>query len=258
MRGHTSLDRAALARSARAAWQSSFRRLDDWQDPELTTGARVSVHGIGAFNLRAHCDDLYHVLPAREAMVVAAIKARLRPGDIFVDAGANIGFFTVLASRLVGTTGKIIAIEMMPDTATRLRDHIELNKLRNVNVIEHALDETSGRTIIATVPEGQFGQASIVMDDLRKTLRQVSVTTRTLDDILAGSEGPIAILKIDIEGAEIGAIQGARHVLSRTNAVIFEQLGEQWEAGRLLSNAGFILSQLDGNNWLAERTKAIP
>lgn len=252
MEGITAADRKILSRSARAGVLNSLRNLDEWQDPDLLGDVRVRVHDIGDFAVRAHTDDLYHVLPAREANVVQAIRERLGPAMTFVDAGANIGFFTVLGSRLVGPWGQVIAIEMMPDTADLLRRHVALNELPNVIVSEHALAERSGMTITATVPDRKFGQATI-MAAANSADRQASVVSRTLDDILADVPGPIDVMKMDLEGAELQALEGANGSLSRIKAIIFEQLGGNTDVSVFLAARGYLLTQLDGNNILAER-----
>src|SRR5689334_3802567 len=63
-----------------------------------------------------------------------AIRRLLGPGDLFVDIGANIGYFSVLAARSVGAEGRVIAIEPAPPTVAKLRDNLDLNGLSNVEV----------------------------------------------------------------------------------------------------------------------------
>jgi FkbM family methyltransferase len=249
--GACEADSKILGRSARHGIKRGLKALDVWQNPELTADAVVRVPGIGEFEARAHSDDLYHVLPSREAAVVAELRKQLQPGSRFVDAGANIGFFTVLAARLVGPTGEVTAIEMMPDTAGRLRSHLAMNRLTNVVVHEYALSNRSGDEVVATVPEGEFGRATItkVSDGQRK----VTVVTRTLDELLADTTAPIDLIKMDLEGAETLALEGATKVLERTTSVIFEQLGAARSAGNFLERAGFRLRLLDASNVLAQR-----
>ena len=212
--GISDADKAYLREASRSGWRTAFQALDEWQDPVLLNDARVVVHSVGEFALRAYSDDLYHVLPAREGAVLAQIRQCLKPGDTFVDAGANIGFYTVVAAKLVGPTGKVLAIEMMPDTAARLREHIRMNDLANVEVIEFALSDRSGETITATVPEGNVGQASIMAEGDTLKARRVGVQTCTLDDILGSINERIALMKMDLEGAETVALKGARPIRS--------------------------------------------
>lgn len=249
--GASDADRTTIRKSARHGIARALKGLDEWQDPQLIADAVVRVPTIGEFEIRARTDDLFHVLPSREAAVVAAVKERLRPGSTFVDAGANIGFFTVLAARLVGQAGRVVAIEMMPDTVSRLRAHLALNRLTNVVVLDHALSNSSGEKVVATVPEGKYGRATITRTGDGE--RKVTVVTGTLDELLADTSAPIDLIKMDLEGAETPALEGASKVLERTNAVIFEQLEGARSAGEILERAGFRLRMLDGSNVLAQR-----
>lgn len=250
MRGETIDDQRILRRSARAALLNSLRQAGEWQDPQLLGDASVAVAGIGRFTLRAESDDLYHVLPAREPAVLAAIRTTLKVGDLFIDAGANIGVFTVLAGNIVGAGGRVVAIEMIPATAKLLRHHIALNALGNVSVIERALSDRAGEQITASIPDGRFGQASIVGNP-RGT--SVTVETTTLDAALDDFAGPIALIKLDLEGAEAKACAGAIATLHRTRAVIFEELGNDRKVVELLNGLGFVIRNLDQHNFIAEK-----
>lgn len=252
MRGETERDRQILARSARAGPLRSLRHLNVWQDPVLIDSANIAVADVGRFALRPFCDDLYHVLPTREPEVLAAIRETLREGDTFIDAGANIGFYSVIGANQVGPTGRVMAVEMMPDTVERLRMTLEMNGVSDrVSVLPFALSEHSGGEVIASVTAGKFGQASIV-NEASPDARRTPVYAQALDD-LSGPETVIRLIKLDLEGGELGALKGARKTLERTNAVIFEQLGRDGDVGRFLEASGFTLRTLDPNNWIAER-----
>ena len=251
VRGVTLADAAVIQRSVRAGVRSAGADLDRWRDPVLIADATVRLAGIGDFAIRGQTDDLFAILPSRERAVVAAFRTHLKTGSTFIDAGANIGFFTILAARLVGAGGRVIAIEMMPDTAALLRANVERNGLGNVTIVEGALSNRSGEEVVASMPEDQFARASIAQG-LTVDRRQIRVRTKTLDDLLVGIAGNIDLIKMDLEGAEPMAIEGAGDVLARTRAVIFEQL-EGGAARRLLEHRGFALRMLDATNVLAER-----
>lgn len=257
VRGSTWRDQLVVLQSALAAPVISVRNLLQWQDPCLLRDAAVEVRGIGRFLLRGRSDDLWHVLPWREKALLAEIERRLKPGDVFIDAGANIGVYTVLASRLVGPSGRVIAVEMMPDTADCLEKHIRINGLGNVTVIRNALSDTSGRIVTATVQVGKFGQATIAEDSERYGLgTRIEVTSITLDEIADGV-ADIALMKMDLEGAELPALRGGAEVMATLQAVIYESWGskrsDDYSVDGLLRESGFRLVQIDGNNWLACR-----
>lgn len=252
VRGASWADRIRLTGSALAAPWLALHELGSWQDPILLFDTAVRVPGIGRFQLRRRTDDLWHVVPWREQAIVDLLRARLGPGMTFVDAGANIGVYSVLASQLVGHAGKVIAIEMMPPTAALLRRHIELNDCHNVDVVENALAEESGLTIMATIEGGKAGQASIVRND-RTDAERVHVTTTTLDTICESVER-IDVMKMDLEGAEDLALQGAERSLEKTITIIFEAVhGGTSATAERLTQAGFKVRPLSRKDWIAER-----
>ena len=254
VRGTTWRDQRSLLRAAAAAPVLAWDSLLEWQDPILLDDADVRVAGVGRFQLRKRCDDLYHVLPAREPGVLASIAA-LQPGDTFVDAGANIGFYTVLAAQRVGPKGRVVCVEMMPDTADRLETHVRLNALDNVTIVRAALSDVAGETVRAVVTTGKFGQASIAKAS-EAGGSSVDVQTATLD-FVAKELPHVTLLKMDLEGAELPALRGGGELLQRTAAVVYESWGaqraEENQVDALLLAAGFQLTRLDGNNWIARR-----
>lgn len=257
IRGQSPRDVWVLAASAIAAPVVSFRNLLGWQDPMLLWDANVFVPGYGKFSLRARTDDLWHVLPWREQAIANLLRRSLEPGDVFIDAGANIGIYTILAARLVGSEGHVLSVEMMPDTADRLESHIRMNELKNIAVVRRALSDTPGQVVRATVQEGKYGQATIANASSRYGLgREVEVETTTLDALTSGVN-QVRLMKIDVEGAELKALHGASQLLQKLQAVVYESWG--WKRGAadpvddLLKRARFSIRQMDGNNWIAER-----
>lgn len=259
VRGVEWQDQLVLILSALASPVLALYKPMSWQDPILLQDAHVFVPGYGRFFLRKHCDDLWHVLPHREQAIVAYIKTHLGVGDVFIDAGANIGIYTVMASKIVGSTGRVLAVEMMPDTADRLARHVEINGLENVLVIRKALGDEPNRTVVATVEKGKFGQASTLEKPDAGAVSTVHVDTATLDDI-SRSLASVRLLKMDLEGAEVSALQGGMELLSRLDFLVYEDWGAVRRVddpvAELLVEAGFVLSQLDGNNSVAERVQA--
>ena len=246
--GVSSRDQLVLLASAIASPLTSLRRPGQWQDPVLLWDVAVRVAGIGNFLLRHHTDDLWHVVPSRERTVLSTIRGCLKRGDVFVDGGANVGVYTILAGQLVGDEGRVIAVEMMPETARILKTHISINYLGNVTIVERALSDTAGKEVIACLPTGQYGQASIASGIIEGDA-EVRVVTTTLSDVLADIEH-VTLMKMDLEGAEELALRGAGDALDRVRAVIFEDWGES-RLSEIFRNKGFSVERLDGNNCLA-------
>jgi FkbM family methyltransferase len=246
--GADEASRSILKKAVRKSVFTVWRDLDSWQFPMVEQNCTVLSEGAGRFLVRAWTDDLFHVLPGQEPAVETAIRSALRPGDVFVDAGANIGYYTIIAAKIVGPKGRVLACEMMPLTADILRAHVEMNAADNVTVIEGALAEVEGETLMASHPDGKFGQASIARGDQGSG---VAVRTRRLEVIL--EEVPmVRIMKMDLEGAELGALRGLGAAISKVKAIVIENRGDP-EVLRFLADQGFELSRIDGNNVIAQQ-----
>ena len=140
----------------------------------------------------------------------------LRPGDLAVDAGANIGFFTILMSKLVGAAGSVIAIE--PDTRNiaMLRKNLDINECRNVEVIMDPLSCGPGNRV-AFVREKENGQSYVghEVGDCGDLLR-----TTSLDVLL--DDRACRLLKMDIEGSEYEALLGLEDYTDRIPIIVSE------------------------------------
>jgi FkbM family methyltransferase len=117
-------------------------------------------------------------------------------------------------------------------------------------VVEAALADSDGKQLVASVPRGRFGQASIAFPAAIESGR-IPVTSTTLDKVLSTYDD-IALMKMDIEGAEELAIAGASNTLGRIRAIIFEDWGDS-RLSRRLQAEGFTIERLDGNNSLARK-----
>lgn len=252
VRGVTWNDKWSLYKSAMAAPILAFDNLLVWQDPILLTDINASIKNIGKFHLRKKSDDLYHVTPWREKAVFNKICELLKEGDVFIDAGANIGFFSILASRLVGVHGRVLSVEMIPDTADQLESHVQLNNLSNVTIIRNALSDVCNKSLIAMVEPGRFGRASVSV--VHKEALQILVLTTTLDEISRGLE-TVKLLKMDIEGSEYQALLGGESLLKRTENIIYEKwhsdVNSQDLVSQFLVKNCFTTIKIDGSNYLA-------
>lgn len=246
--GESAEDQAVLKRAIRRSFVTVWRNLDDWQFPMVDEDCYVISKGVGKFHIRAHTDDLFHVLPRQEPAVEEVIRETLRSGDVFVDAGANIGYYSILASNLVGSEGQVIACEMIPETLEKLRYHVDINKADNVTVIEGALADIEGQTLQAYVPDGKFGQASIAR---YVSGRNTAVKTKVLEKIL-GEVKLVHMMKMDLEGAELGALKGLGAATSKVQRVVFENQDDP-KVFYFLDSLGFVVKRVDGRNALASR-----
>jgi FkbM family methyltransferase len=138
------------------------------------------------------------------------LRELLRPGDVFVDAGANFGYFTILASRLVGPTGQVIAFEPTPSTVRRLKRNLELNGASNVTLHECAITETPGTVRISAISALNSGANTILqMEQARESW---DVPAVRLEDVIRAGQA-IRVMKVDVEGAEVLLVRGFREHL---------------------------------------------
>jgi FkbM family methyltransferase len=141
----------------------------------------------------------------------AIIGAQLRPGDIACDIGANKGSFIYWLSRWVGH-GRVVAFEPQPDLARRLAAVCRATGLDNVTVEAKAVFSHSGRQELF-LPAGHQPGASLARTAGEgESFTTLSVPLVSLDDYFEAVDR-ISLLKIDVEGAELGVFQGAERIL---------------------------------------------
>lgn len=251
--GVSPADQQVLIKSFWAALPKLAAEPGKWREPQLIDDAKVAVRDGFRFFIRARTDDLGHIRQKTHKNLINSLLHHLPPGGIAVDAGANIGIFTANFARRVGSQGRVIAIEMMPETARSLRQTLDLNELRNVELVEMALSDEAGQDLMIGMPDGShFGQASIIRH-LEGGGHHISVRTTTLDEITSGIER-VNVLKMDLEGAELLALGGARRTLKITDAILYEQSDHDECIDLIFKQNGFHIRRIDGLNKLAEKS----
>ena len=154
-----------------------------------------------------------------EPETVRAFAALLDAGMTVLDVGANVGLFTLVAARRVGPTGSVHAFEPTPELAEHIHRNLELNGLENVAVNPIAVSDTSGHATLHLVEAGDPGENSIVNPS--PGALTLEVATVTLDNYIAEHNiGRVDVIKIDIEGAEMPALLGARELLSHDESPV--------------------------------------
>lgn len=135
----------------------------------------------------------------------------LRPGDTFVDVGANIGLMTILAARVVGSKGKVLAFEPNSTTRDMLKFNVALDGLANVEVLPYAVGSRTEHATIYEDPGANRGRASLIRPEGVTSGMDIEVVR--LDDILP-KQGNVRLVKMDIEGYELEALKGMEALLS--------------------------------------------
>jgi FkbM family methyltransferase len=149
-----------------------------------------------------------------------AFRSAVRPGDVVLDAGANVGSYTLLFAIWAGAAGRVFAFEPAPDAREGLRQHLELNGLAGrVEIVPVALSSTVG-----SVPfhiDGASGANAIAAASDRSAARAIEVETTTIDAFCEEHRLCPDVVKIDVEGAELDVIRGARRALTRAGVHAF-------------------------------------
>lgn len=145
-----------------------------------------------------------------QRQITVFIAGYLSDGDVFVDAGANIGYFSVYAGLRVGSSGKVHAVEPDEKNASLLTANLELNGLSNFTVHPTAVSDTTGE---ATLFRGKSnaGAHSLLQKGSLAAGPKVPVTT--LDNLLRKERTP-KLIKIDVQGAELNVLNGMKDLLS--------------------------------------------
>jgi FkbM family methyltransferase len=156
---------------------------------------------------------------AFEADELNLMLGLLRPGDVMIDVGANVGIFTLAAARAVGESGVVHAFEPVTANYDRLMENVELNGFRNVRLNRAAAGDVAGATTLGIDPdmERSSGRTMSGYYTVGLTGRQASAPMVRLDDCVAvsPSEQPVRMVKMDVEGFEPRALAGMRTLLDR-------------------------------------------
>lgn len=135
-------------------------------------------------------------------------------GSVVFDLGAHVGFYTLLASTLVGSKGRVFTFEPMPKNLFYLKEHLRLNRMTNVTVIEAAVSDCSGVTY--------FEEGSSTFEGHISSQGTLQVKTVSLDELIARGEiSTPDYIKMDVEGAEMQVFSGAKSLLANARPTIF-------------------------------------
>jgi FkbM family methyltransferase len=186
-----------------------------------------------------------------EPNVQDTLASVLHTGDVVYDVGANVGFFTMLCARLVGTEGRVYAFEPMPANAAALRHNVALNGFENVEVVEAAASDANGTATLLVSRwsafhrlEGEGFRSPSWQDETT-----LEVATVRLDEF-AGGDGvrPPNLVKMDVEGAEPEVIRGLERLLTgdAKPLVLCELHGGNRKYVKLLASMGYTVRSVDG------------
>jgi FkbM family methyltransferase len=227
-----------------------LRRLVNKTAAPLRSGQRTIAHGVGAgLQFNAGGGNPGYVLGTTEPDLQQRLSELLRPGAVFYDVGANVGFFSAIAARLVGREGRLVAIEPSPPTAERLRRNMELNGFDHVTVVEAAASARPGRAAFSVQPLHRSAGSRLSAISRPPHASETTVETVTIDQLIDDGMPPPDVIKLDIEGAEVDALAGMVTTLRRARpTVLCETHGTADKVIALLEAAGYEISFAEGED----------
>jgi FkbM family methyltransferase len=189
-----------------------------------------------------------------EANVTAWMQGILKPGQVFVDVGANIGYFTLLAAQCVGPKGRVVAVEAHPRLAGLLRRNVVMNNMHPYVTTWHRAAWSEATTLkfhlrahyTGNSSAGSLGPVGLAYFDDQEEI--VEVEAVSLDELLADCPH-VDVMKVDVEGSEVHAFTGLARTLAANPGItiIFE-----WSPSQLAAvgdTAGALIDLLEGHGF---------
>jgi FkbM family methyltransferase len=213
-----------------------------------------------------------YVTGESEGPVQRAIARTLQPGGVFYDIGANIGFFSLIAARLVGEAGSVYAFEPYSPNATTARENAALNGLTNFRLFEVAVGRNSrSDELLITSWDGGAALSTSTARPTGFTQRK-SVQVVALDDFIEDERlRHPDFVKIDVEGVELEVLQGMSKTIAHCRPILLYEIDDgdsdkfrrRWEeVDEMVLRFGYDICHLEnaypGLNWNVGHSLAIP
>ncbi len=187
-----------------------FRAIRDTIRVKTLYGFDIMVHG----NEDAIIERSVYYTGTYEKGTIHLLQQLLAKGDVFVDAGANIGLMSFVAAQAVGSSGHVHAFEPSPEMYARFKENMLLNGFENITVYPVALAAEAGEALLYPDNAHNPGASSLINN--QGHVKPIAVKKQTLDEYTIHS--PVVVLKVDVEGYEMEVLKGAEQLLSRNDA----------------------------------------
>lgn len=152
-----------------------------------------------------------------ELEIQRCLLRHLRNGRVFYDVGANAGFFSLLGAKCVGDAGKVYSFEPLPENASALRANCEVNNLANCFVVEAAVSDRTGESIL--IHQESLSDARLSENETGPE-GAITVATTSLDEFAKTHDTP-SFIKVDVEGGEASVLEGCLGLMRSSNPPTF-------------------------------------
>ena len=232
-----------------------------------------TVEGGEAAGLRLHLpQNREYIFGTSEVAVQETLGRYLRPGGVFYDVGANVGFFTLIAARMVGPEGRAYAFDPVAENIETVQKNALLNGFGNVRAFEVAAGRSAGvaEFLMTHWDGGGTLSSSAVRPTEPQSRRSVQVVT--LDDLIASQhlERP-TLVKVDVEGVELDVLEGMARTIAAAMPVVLCEIDDgdresflrRWQQldDRLMSfgySVSHLRSSYPNTNWFVGHSLAVP
>jgi FkbM family methyltransferase len=240
-----------------ALWNRVVNPYLAWQSHPFIAATRFGARLAG--NTKDMIQQYVYYFGLWEPYLTDWITRQLRPGDTFVDVGANIGYYSLLASRVVGASGSVVAIEASPAIFQELQANLARNRVANVRSVNLAASARRGMVRLFRGPAHNFGETSLFESTGGEFMGNIEAAP--LEEILEPSELANArLIKLDIEGAEGAVLPGLipRLTSGRADLELIVEFHPKFlvepgqrvgELVELLGNAGFHAYRMENDYW---------
>jgi FkbM family methyltransferase len=199
----TCLKHVSLGTSSELLWKRVMVPYFEWRSYDFTARTRFGSRIVG--NTGDLIQKWICYCGVWEPGLTNWIAQRLLPGDTFVDVGANIGYFSLLASKLVGRSGKVVAIEASPRIFALLKRNLDCNHVENVRAVNVAVWDSEASLQLFSGPERNLAQTTVTKAwaDRYQCKPDCEVRAMPLTALLEPDEiRAVRVIKVDVEGGE--------------------------------------------------------
>lgn len=206
------------------------------------------------FYVRGDSEDLYFLTPSREGVIEDIIIDNAHERKIFVDVGANIGYYTILSAKI---GSRVFSFEPIPETFRILRTNVKINELDDkVTLYPYCAYDMQTRMKFY-IPKGRYYGLSTVREDLYKLddAQVILVDCIRIDNYLNNIDN-IGLVKIDTEGSELKVLHGMEGIIEKVESIIMEIIKDKDYIYGYLKGKGFALEKIGKTSYYYAIKKA--